>query len=66
VLNSIVGWMSTVGEWSRVEGGAVNPTGDTFPVEGLVKDTVTIFGQFSSPFFPFFVFFFFFLDFRLI
>lgn len=34
-----------MGEWSRVEGGAVNPTGDTFPVEGISKDTVTIFGE---------------------
>lgn len=45
VLNSIVGWMSVIGEWSRVEGGTPSAGNGSFPVDGIVKPTVTIFGE---------------------
>jgi len=43
IVNSIIGWNSQVGEWSRVEGGTGSL--ESFPVDGLKKDIATIFGE---------------------
>ena len=45
VLNSIIGWSSVIGEWTRVEGGDAGSTDQTFPLRGPKQDIVTIFGE---------------------
>lgn len=55
VLNSIIGWQSSVGEWARVEGTAQQPnpnaqfaklvSGSLFDNNGKLSPTITILGE---------------------
>jgi len=45
VLNSVIGWRSSIGEWSRVEGGSKVGLEQSFPLRGPKDDIVTILGE---------------------
>lgn len=55
VINSIIGWQSTVGEWSRVEGTAQQPNpnapfakivnGGLFEKDGKLSPSITVLGE---------------------
>ena len=45
MLNAVLGWNSSVGEWARVEGGDAGTTEQTFPLRGPKHDIVTILGE---------------------
>lgn len=62
VLNSIVGWDSTIGRWARVEGTPSDPNpndpyakidSETLFRDGRLTPSITILGKLPSSFFQF-------------
>lgn len=61
MLNSIVGWDSTIGRWARVEGTPSDPNpndpyakidSETLFRDGRLTPSITILGKFCIPFLP--------------